>query len=317
MLDPDIRKLLDTAFATPEPATPDVDALRKAAERAPALFGGEPEAVADVRDALAGHSRGNPVPVRLYKPAGPRPMPLVLFAHGGGWVTGSLDSHDRLCRMLANAIGAVVCAVDYRRAPEHVHPAALDDYDAAWHWCLEEARALGADAERMAVCGDSAGGHLAVSLLLRLRARREALPRSQLLLYPALDASATSASYDAFATGHNLSARMMRWYWRAYAGETPASDPALSPLAAADLSGLPPAVVGIVPCDVLREDAVAYARRLRETGVSVEVVEFAGMVHGFARWTGVVAAARVHLGAFCTAARRSLRADQGPFHAKA
>lgn len=309
MLDPDIRRLLDTVFAAPEPATPDVIALRDAAERAAALLGGEPEPVAEVRDALAGHAHGDPVAVRLYTPAGTRPLPLALFAHGGGWVTGSLDSHDRLCRTLANRIGAIVCAVEYRRAPEHVHPAALDDYDAAWHWCLEEARALGADATRLAVCGDSAGGHLAVALLLRLKSRREALPRAQLLLYPALDANAATSSYREFATGHNLSARMMRWYWRAYAADTPASDPGLCPLAARDLAGLPPAVIAIVPSDVLRDDGRIYARRLADAGVAVEVVECSGMVHGFARWSGAVPAARAHLDAFCAAARRHLARD--------
>jgi acetyl esterase len=232
----------------------------------------------------------------------------VLFAHGGGWVTGSRDSRDRLCRMLANGIGAVVCAVDYRRAPECAHPAALDDYDAAWHWCREEARALGADPDRMAVCGDSAGGHLAVAIARRLKARREALPAAQLLLYPALDARTAAASYDEFATGHNLSARMMRWYWRAYAQDTSPDDPELSPLAAASFEGLPPAVVAIVPSDVLRDDGREYARRLARDGVRVDVVDCTGMVHGFARWSGAVPAAREHLAAFCAAARRLLHA---------
>jgi acetyl esterase len=309
MLDPAIRTLLDTAFAAPEPATPDVALLRAAAERAPALFGGDPEALHEVKDALAGHANGPPVPVRIYRPSPTRPLPLVLFAHGGGWVTGSRDSHDKLCRILANGIGAVVCAVDYRRAPECPHPAALDDVDAAWHWCREEARALGADPDRMAVCGDSAGGHLAVSLALRLKARREALPGAQLLLYPALDARTASASYDEYATGHNLSARMMRWYWRAYAQDAPPDDPELCPLAAASFRGLPPAVVAIVPADVLRDDGREYARRLARDGVGVDVVDCTGMVHGFARWIGAVPAARDHLAAFCAAARRLLHAE--------
>ena len=231
MLDPDIRKLLDTVFVNPPDATaPDVQALRASAESAPALLGEPPESVTVVRDIIAAGTRGRRVPLRLYDPSPGGTKPLVLFAHGGGWVTGSLDSHDRLCRMLANRLDAVVAAVGYACAPEHRYPAALDDMDAAWHWCKEEARALHADSSRMAVAGDSAGGNLAAALTIRLRARREAQPVLQLLLYPALDARASSESYDAFATGHNLSADMMRWYWKAYA---PNGDPGRSGACAA------------------------------------------------------------------------------------
>ncbi len=237
MLDPDIRKLLDTVFVDPPDATaPDVQALRASAESAPALLGEPPENVTVVRDVLAAGTRGRRVPLRLYDPSPGGTKPLVLFAHGGGWVTGSLDSHDRLCRMLANRLDAVVASVGYACAPEHRYPAALDDMDAAWHWCKEEARALHADSSRMAVAGDSAGGNLAAALTIRLRARREAQPVLQLLLYPAVDARASSESYDAFATGHNLSADMMRWYWKAYAPNADPDDPELAPLAARDHS---------------------------------------------------------------------------------
>jgi acetyl esterase len=201
MLDPDIRRLLDSYFAAPPPpGPPDVPALRVAAEAAPEALGGPREDVASVRDQRAGHARGA-VPIRVYEPAIDAPRPLVVFAHGGGWVTGSLDSHDHLCRMLANRIGATVVAVDYRRAPEHRHPAALDDFEAAWHWCVEEARQLHADVSRTVVAGDSSGGHLAAALARRLVFRREALPALQLLLYPALDARTGLPSYDRFAAG--------------------------------------------------------------------------------------------------------------------
>ena len=310
MIDPDIRRLLDTVFASPEPDTPDVATLRAAAERAPVMLGGEPEPVAQVHDVLAGHGGGAPVRVRVYRNARER-RPLVVFAHGGGWVTGSLDSHDRVCRILANRLDCVVCAVDYRRAPEVRHPAALDDFDAAWHWCLERSLALGGDGGAPAVAGDSSGGHLAASLCQRLHRRREVLPSLQLLVYPALDAGTSGASYDAFATGHNLSARMMRWYWRAYAPDTPPDDPMLSPLAAADLSGLPPAVIAVASADVLRDDGVRYAKRLAEHGVAVDLVECEGMIHGFARWTGAVAAALPQLDAICARARPRLHGGPG------
>jgi acetyl esterase len=292
MLDPDVRKLLDTYFAAPAPAgPPDVAALRAAAEAAPAALGGDPEPVAHVRDRRVGHAKGA-VPIRIYRPAADGPLPLVVFAHGGGWVTGSLDSHDRLCRMLANRLGSVVVAVDYRRAPEHPYPAALDDVEAAWHWCIEEARALHVDLARTAVAGDSSGGNLAAALALRVARRREARPTLQLLLYPALDASAALPSYERHAEGFNLTAAMMRWYWREYAREASPADPELSPLAAADVSVFPPTVIAVAQADVLRDDGLAFAARLRDAGVPVRVVDCAGMVHGFLRWTGAVPAAR-------------------------
>lgn len=309
MLDPEIRKLLDTVFANaPDATAPDVAALRAAAERAPALLGGAPESVASVRDAIATGSRGRRVPVRVYRPSAAPAKPLVLFAHGGGWVTGSLDSHDRLCRMLANRLDAVLVAVDYACAPEQRYPAALDDFDAAWHWCKEEARALHADGRRMGVAGDSSGGNLAAALTLRLRARREAQPAVQLLLYPALDARTASTSYDTFADGHNLTAAMMRWYWSAYAADFDRDVPELSPLAARDFAALAPAVIASVSADVLRDDGIAYAQRLASAGVPVRVIECPGMVHGFLRWTGAVPAARTLVDAICAAAKPLLHA---------
>jgi acetyl esterase len=304
MLDPDIRKLLDTVFVDPPDATaPDVQALRASAESAPALLGELPESVTVVRDVMAAGTRGRRVPLRLYDPSPGGTKPLVLFAHGGGWVTGSLDSHDRLCRMLANRLDAVVASVGYACAPEHRYPAALDDMDAAWHWCKEEARALHADSSRMAVAGDSSGGNLAAALTIRLRARREAQPVLQLLLYPAVDARASSESYDAFATGHNLSADMMRWYWKAYAPNGDPDDPELAPLAARDHSALAPAIVAWVHADVLRDDGLGYARKLEAAGVPTRLIECPGMVHGFLRWSGAVPASRTCIDAISAAAK--------------
>ena len=309
MLDPDVRKLLDTVFANPPDATaPDVHALRDAAEKALALAAAA-EHVTMVRDLVAAGARGRRVPLRVYDPSPAEATPLVLFAHGGGWVTGSLDSHDRLCRMLANRLNAVVAAVGYARAPEHRYPAALDDFDAAWHWCREEARALHADSARMAVAGDSAGGNLAAALTIRLRARREAQPTLQLLLYPALDPRAASGSYEAFANGHNLTADMMRWYWKAYAPGAEHDDPELAPIAAADHAGLAPAIIAWMHADVLRDDALGYASRLEAGGVPTTLIECPGMVHGFLRWTGAVAAATSCIDAICDMARPMLHGE--------
>ena len=307
MLDPDVRTLLDTVFATPPDATaPDVQALRVAAENAPALLGSPPEHVTMVRDVMAAGTRGRRVPLRVYDPSPQRAQPLLLFAHGGGWVTGSLDSHDRLCRMLANRLDAVVAAVGYACAPEHRYPAALDDMDAAWHWCKEEARALHADSNRMAVAGDSSGGNLAAALTLRLRTRHEAQPVLQLLLYPALDARTASASYAEFAAGHNLSADLMRWFWKAYAPNGDPDDAELSPLAAHSHARLAPAIVAWVHADVLRDDGLAYAHKLQAAGVAATLIECPGMVHGFLRWSGAVPASLLCLDAICAAARPAL-----------
>jgi acetyl esterase len=229
MLDPDIRRLLDTVFnVVPVSGPPDVAQLRSAAETAPALFGGEPLALASMEDMhVAG--AGAAIGLRVYRPSASAAMPLVLYAHGGGWVTGSLESHDRLCRIRATRLQAVVVAVDYRCAPEHVFPTALDDVALAWHWARANAGNLGADGTRFAVAGDSSGGNLAAALTLRLRAAGAPQPQLQLLFYPALDATCSRASYREFATGFNLSGTQKAWYWDVYRSGAAADVPELSP----------------------------------------------------------------------------------------
>jgi acetyl esterase len=301
-LDPDIRRLLDTVFCAPAPESPDVARLRAAAEAAPILLGGPPLALASIRAATAPGAAG-PVPLRIYRPESAAPLPLVLYAHGGGWVTGSLDSHDRLCRILADRLPALVVAVDYRLAPEHVYPAALDDVEAAWRWVRAQARALGADGARFAVAGDSSGGNLVAALTLRLRAAGAPQPGLQLLLYPALDATCSRASYREFAAGYNLSGDQMGWYWDTYRADANHEAPELSPLLATEHSGLPSALIAVAAADVLRDDALDYARRLQASGVAVRVVECTGTIHGFLRWTGEVAAARRWIDVIAKAAR--------------
>lgn len=306
MLDPDICRLLDTVFLVPpNPGPPDVAALRAAGEVAPKLLGGDPEPVAACHDDAV-PAAGGGIPVRLYRPDANAPLPALVYAHGGGWVTGSLESHDRLCRILANRLAACVIAIDYRCAPEHVFPAALDDVDAVWKWAKEHAATLGIDGNRIAIGGDSSGANLAAALTLRLRARRLPQPRAQLLLYPALDAASSLPSYAAFATGYNLTAAQMRWYWDAYRANTPPQTPELSPLASADLAGLAPAVIAVAACDVLRDDGLAYAKRLRAAGTPATLIDCAGMIHGFLRWTGAVPAAVAWADAIAVATRATM-----------
>jgi acetyl esterase len=306
MLDPDIRQLLDTVFDVPPGAAqPDVGQLRASAEKMPVLLGGEPlpvESVADMR--VVGDA--TPIAVRVYRHGAGAQFPLLLYAHGGGWVTGSLDSHDRLCRILASRLQAVVVAVDYRCAPEHVFPAALDDVAAAWQWARANARSLGADGVRFAVAGDSSGGNLVAALTLRLRADGAPQPQLQLLLYPALDATCSRNSYREFASGFNLSGRQMAWYWDAYRAGAEAQTPELSPLAAGNFAGLAPAIVAIAESDVLRDDGLEYAQKLAGAGVPVRLIRCEGMIHGFLRWTGAVPAASRWIDAIAVAGRASL-----------
>ncbi len=306
MLDPDIRRLLETAFkVAPGAAAPDVAQLRAAAESAPAMFGGEPLALESIVDRLIPGDDAS-IAVRVYRPAARAPLPLVLYAHGGGWVTGSLDSHDRLCRILAARLDAIVVAVDYRRAPECVFPCAIDDFAHAWHWARASASTLGADGIRFAVAGDSSGGNLAAALTLRLRAEARPQPQLQLLLYPALDASCSRGSYRAFAAGYNLSAEQMAWYWNVYRSGAAHDVPQLSPLAAPSLSDLAPAVIAVAENDVLRDDGLDYARDLEAAGVPVRLVRCQGMIHGFLRWTGAVPAASRWIDAIATSGREVL-----------
>lgn len=306
MIDADIQLLLDTVFkVAPTTDEPDVAALRAAAEDAPRRLGGKPESLSRVHDASV-QGRAGPIAVRVYRPQPTSELPLVVFAHGGGWVTGSLSSHDKLCRIAANRLPAVVVAVDYRRAPEHVYPAALDDFESVWRWALAQGTSLGADGVRYCVAGDSSGGNLAASLTLRLRESGGRAPDLQLLLYPALDAACSRPSYRQFASGYNLSASQMAWYWNAYRAGSPHGAQELSPLAAKSLAGLAPAVIAIAEQDVLRDDAVDYARRLADDGAAVRVIHCEGMIHGFLRWTGAVPAALRWMDVVAAATRETL-----------
>ncbi|WP_433046001.1 alpha/beta hydrolase [Dactylosporangium sp. CS-033363] len=221
------------------------------------------------------------VPVRLYRPAGPTPMPAVVFAHGGGWVLCDLDSHDPMCRILANRTGAAVVSVGYRRAPEDRFPAALDDVSAVLHWVAASAGQLGVDPARLAVAGDSAGGNLAAAAALRARAGGGPALAAQLLLYPVLDAAMDTGSYRD-CDGCGVDSASMAWYWDQYAPDPAArADPLAAPARAERLDGLPPAVIAVAEYDPLRDEALAYAARLRASGVPTFVRTYPDSFHGF------------------------------------
>jgi len=243
---------------------------------------GEGEAVARVESRTVPGPRGE-IPVRVYTPEGRAPFPVLVYFHGGGWVIGSLETHDGLCRHLANAAGAVVVSVDYRLAPEHPFPASGEDAYAATRWVAANAAVIGGDAKRIAVGGDSAGGNLAAVVPLMARDRGGPPLVFQLLVYPVTDTpSANTASYRENAEGYFLTAKMMHWFWNHYCGKNPdLSDPYLCPLRAKDLKSLPPALVVTAEFDPLRDEGEAYAARLREAGVPATSKRYPGMIHGF------------------------------------
>jgi acetyl esterase len=278
----------------------DVSDARAAMERDTPAVAGPPPAVAEVRDVDAAG-----VPARLFRPE-EATGGAVLFAHGGGWALGSVDTHDVLCREIANASGATVLSVDYRLAPEHPYPAALDDCDTAWYWLRGNAEELEIDPDRVALSGDSAGGALVASLALRLRDRHEPAARLQALIYPCLDPALDSGSAHEFAEGFRLTRANMRWFWRAYLARRPPT-PDSAPVLADDLSGLPPALVLTASHDLLRDEGEAYGARLRASGVPTELVRVDGVLHGFMRFGAWPAAqeARALLGAALRAALRS------------
>ena len=240
---------------------------------------------AEVRS-LALPGPAGPLAARLYGDAGDG---LIVWLHGGGWVLGDLDTHDALCRRLARASGARVLAVAYRCAPAAPFPAAVEDAVAAVAWARENAAALGADPARVGVGGDSAGGNLAAVAALALR---DAVA-FQVLLYPVTDVAREHPSYAVFADGPWLTAPLMRWFRALYLrGAADAQDPRASPLLADDLSGVAPAYVGIAGHDPLRDEGLAYARRLEQSGVEVRLDHFEAQLHGYAELAGVSRSAR-------------------------
>ena len=248
-----------------------------------ALAGNVPE-VAHVEDrTVAG------VPVRVYWPQSVSPLPILVYYHGGGWVLLDIETYDAALRALTMASGCIVASVEYRLAPENPYPAPLDDCYAATKYIAENAHEFGADASRLAVGGDSAGGNLAAAVTLLARERGGPDIHFQLLIYPATDFSADTGSIQEFADGHFLTRAGMRWFWQQYAVDAEEGrNHLVSPILARDLSGLPPAFVITAECDVLRDQGEAYAQRLEESGVPVRLKRYDGAIHGFFNMAGLL-----------------------------
>jgi acetyl esterase/lipase len=309
-LDPAAKNLLDLLVAAGRPKVWQVGAvegregLRKLAQ------------AADAKDVPIGRIEDGEWPgpagalsYRSYTPidAAEAPLPALLYFHGGGFVIGDLDTHDGLCRLLANASGCRVISVEYRLAPEHKFPAAVEDACAAACWVADHARALGIDPGRIAIGGDSAGANLAAVVCQLAKQAGGPKLALQLLLYPATDSAAETASRRALAEGYLLEKKSMDWFFQQYVEPgTDPKDPRLSPLLAPDLSGLPPAHIHTAEFDPLRDEGKAYAEKLAAAGVKVEYVCHPGMIHHFFCLAGAIPYARTAIANAAAAIKQAL-----------
>jgi acetyl esterase len=275
--DPQVEAFLIRQAEAAVPSYSDLtpEEARAQNEAGVAAVAGSPTPVASVRDdRIAG------VPVRRYDPSPDAALPTLVYLHGGGWVIGSLDTHDSACRALAARTPCRVISVSYRLAPEHPFPAGLDD-----GWAVLRTVAA-SEPGPVAVGGDSSGGNLAAVLALRARDAGIRLAL-QVLIYPVTDADLQTRSYREYASGHGMSAADMEWFWQNYLGDRDRFHPEAAPLRQQSLAGVAPAFVELSEYDVLHDEGLAYANRLAEEGVPVEVVEQAGMLHGFIRQAGI------------------------------
>lgn len=285
-LDPDSRRLLDLMAAANRPAwislTPAAAREQYLSTRAGAQ-GPRPDGATITDRTIPGPAGA--LAVRLYRPktaAADAKLPALVFAHGGGWVFGNLDSHDVLCAQIAIEAGIAVFAIDYRLAPEARFPDAFDDVVAGLAWVAANGASVGIDASKLAIGGDSAGGNLAAAISIWARDNAGPKLRLQVLAYPVTDAVARTESYRAYHDGYGLNGPTMEWFFDHYTPDKATrGDWRVSPLRAKSLSGLPPALVITAGYDPLRDEGRAYAFRLQQEGTLADLVEFGGMLHGF------------------------------------
>jgi acetyl esterase len=293
MLDPMLKTFMDMLADFPAISELSVAQVRKRMRTATRVK--KPLAVERVTD-MTISTAGRRIGARCYRPA-PGPLPGLVFFHGGGWTVGDLDTHDDVCRRIAREAGCVVIAVDYRLAPEHPFPAAVDDASAALYGVAEQAQALGIDAARLVVGGDSAGGNLSLIAALHGLAQGGPAIAGQWLLYPSCDLAAQDTeSYRLYSAGLGLSRADVHWFAGHYLPDRALlPDPRVSPLRAPSLAGLPPTYIGIAEHDVLRDEGWALARRLQAEGVKVVAECFADQIHGFANYATQVPASGLAL----------------------
>ena len=285
-LDPQAQEVINLVIKSGRPAYNTLsprDARQLFRETRPASTP-TPAEIGSVRN-LTAEGPSGPIPLRVYRPkdvAAGAALPVLVYYHGGGWVIGDLDTHDVQCRQITAEAGIAVVAVDYRLAPEHKFPAAADDAWAATRWVVAHASELGVDGRKLAVGGDSAGGNLAAVVALMARDAGGPTIALQVLAYPVTDVGSESKSYRDFAEGYLLTRDGMRWFTNHYLkSPSEAQDWRVSPLRAASLAGLPPALIITAGFDPLRDEGAAYAGRLSDAGVRVDYINYGGMIHGF------------------------------------
>ncbi len=287
-LDPEAQAIVEVIGAANRPRIPtmSVDAARDQMRNA-LVSKRAPLPLLEVQDRVL-PAPGRSLNVRLYRPRDGR-LPLALFLHGGGWTVNDLDTHDELCRRLSKRSGWLIASLDFRRAPEHKHPAPLEDAYLAYRWLLDNSENIKCDPQYRALIGESSGGTTAATLSLLLRDLGAPLPTFQVIAYPVADGYDRWPSYKQRGTGYILDGELMRWYLDQYLppGSSPA-DPYLFPLAAQELSGLPPTLMLTAEYDPLRDEGLAYTKRLAQAGVAVEHIHAADQMHGFLLLGGVV-----------------------------
>ncbi len=291
-LEPDAAKLLEAIRTAGSPlALTTPAAARQQYDQARANVASPPPPVGRVRNITIPGPGGAPLALRLYRPdQGDEPLPTLLYFHGGGWVLGNLESHDSVCRALTLRSGFAVLSVDYRLAPEHRFPAAIEDAEAALAWVLAEGRNNGIDPTRLAVGGDSAGGNIAAAFTILDRDSGHPRIGFQLLIYPAVDFGLDTPSQHAFAEGHLLTRANQVWFHEQYLrSEADRADWRVSPLRVPDVAGLPAAFILTAEYDPLRDEAEAYAERLRQAAVPVTLWRVPGQIHGFVAMGRVIA----------------------------
>src|SRR5260370_13725142 len=306
-VDPQIEALLDRGPGVPATHTLPIAEARRLYEARIAVMA-TPAEVAKIAQRTIDGPPG-PIELRIYTPSGSGPFPLMVFFHGSGFVRCSLDTHEGMCRNLAAGIGCVVVSVDYRFAPEPKFPGGLDDCLVATRWAAAHAAELLADASRIMLAGDSAGGNMAAVTALRVRDEGGPALSGQMLLYPVTDYHTPGTpSYAENADGYGLTRDTMEWFWAHYLSDAAeAQHPHASPLRAPDLGGLPPAYIMSAEYDPLRDEAERYGERLRAAGVPAEVTRRPRMNHGFLFWVGLVAGADAAMAEACAWARRIFR----------
>lgn len=306
-LDPQIADVIDEIQreSVPDWHAMSVDSARRIENE---VFTTDERTSVDLVRDLAIPGPDGEIPIRCYRPDAEEPRGVLVYYHGGGWVLGTLDSIDGVCRELADRAGCVVVSVDYRLAPEHPFPAAADDAYAALEWVAEHAASIGGDPEQIGVAGTSAGGNLAAVTALRARENGGPSLAHQLLLYPITDYAFDTDSYEENAEGYLLTRNDMQWFWDHYLrSPVDGYNPFASPLRARDLSGLPSATVVTCGFDPLRDEGVAYADRLAEAGVDVDHDHYPGVTHGFLSLTNEVDRAEEAMAGAAAAVRSRLR----------